>query len=226
MGTPMNGASRLVAEDDLVRDLAVLIVAVSNEVSRFTFKILHTVVLFTEERRDSYSQNDRMVYISNIPYDVRWMEIKDLVREKAGEVVFVEILEDRFGKSKGAAVVEFRDKDSVQKCIDGLHRHQMKDRLVVAKEIRDPTAFFRKVKEDTGVDFLAPNGRLSRGSTGMGEEEEGCADLRSECRRLAPTTPSVSVLYSFANLASKDRCAIASLSLTYDPFSPVSFQLF
>uniref|UniRef100_A0A914UIV7 RRM domain-containing protein n=1 Tax=Plectus sambesii TaxID=2011161 RepID=A0A914UIV7_9BILA len=178
------------------------------------------------ERRDSYSQNDRMVYISNIPYDVRWMEIKDLVREKAGEVVFVEILEDRFGKSKGAAVVEFRDKDSVQKCIDGLHRHQMKDRLVVAKEIRDPTAFFRKVKEDTGVDFLAPNGRLSRGSTGMGEEEEGCADLRSECRRLAPTTPSVSVLYSFANLASKDRCAIASLSLTYDPFSPVSFQLF
>uniref|UniRef100_A0A914VJJ2 Uncharacterized protein n=1 Tax=Plectus sambesii TaxID=2011161 RepID=A0A914VJJ2_9BILA len=31
MGTPMNGASQLVAEDDLVRDLAVLIVAVSNE---------------------------------------------------------------------------------------------------------------------------------------------------------------------------------------------------
>jgi hypothetical protein len=27
-----------------------------------------------------------MVYISNIPYEMRWMEIKDLVREKAGEV--------------------------------------------------------------------------------------------------------------------------------------------
>jgi hypothetical protein len=34
--------------------------------------------------------------------------------------------------------------------------------------LQDPVAFFRKVKEDTGVDFLAPNGRLSRGSTGMG----------------------------------------------------------
>lgn len=31
-------------------------------------------------------RNDRMVYIANIPYDVRWMELKDLVREKAGEV--------------------------------------------------------------------------------------------------------------------------------------------
>lgn len=31
-------------------------------------------------------RNDRMVYISNIPYDVRWMELKDLIREKAGEV--------------------------------------------------------------------------------------------------------------------------------------------
>ncbi|EJW80478.1 hypothetical protein WUBG_08614, partial [Wuchereria bancrofti] len=99
-------------------------------------------------------RNDRMVYIANIPYDVRWMELKDLVREKAGEVNFVELLEDRKGKSKGAAVVEFREKESVQRCVDALHRYPMNDRLLTAKEIRDPVAFFRKVKEDTGVDFL------------------------------------------------------------------------
>ncbi|VDM24447.1 unnamed protein product [Toxocara canis] len=95
-----------------------------------------------------------MVYISNIPYDVRWMELKDLVREKAGEVNFVEILEDRNGKSKGAAVVEFREKDSVQRCVETLHRYPLNDRMLTAKEIRDPIAFFRKVKDDTGVDFL------------------------------------------------------------------------
>ncbi|VDM97110.1 unnamed protein product [Thelazia callipaeda] len=100
------------------------------------------------------ARNDRMVYIANIPYDVRWMELKDLVREKAGEVNFVELLEDRKGKSKGAAVVEFREKESVQRCVDALHRYPMNDRLLTAKEIRDPVAFFRKVKEDTGVDFL------------------------------------------------------------------------
>ncbi|VDK44826.1 unnamed protein product [Anisakis simplex] len=99
-------------------------------------------------------RNDRMVYISNIPYDVRWMELKDLVREKAGEVNFVEILEDRNGKSKGSAVVEFREKDSVQRCVEALHRYPLNDRMLAAKEIRDPIAFFRKVKEDTGVDFM------------------------------------------------------------------------
>lgn len=44
-----------------------------------------------------------MVYISNVPYTVRWMELKDLVREKAGEVNFVEMLETGDGKSKGCA---------------------------------------------------------------------------------------------------------------------------
>uniref|UniRef100_A0A183F1F9 RRM domain-containing protein n=1 Tax=Gongylonema pulchrum TaxID=637853 RepID=A0A183F1F9_9BILA len=38
------------------------------------------------DSRRSGMRNDRMVYIANIPYDVRWMELKDLVREKAGEV--------------------------------------------------------------------------------------------------------------------------------------------
>uniref|UniRef100_A0A915ACG6 RRM domain-containing protein n=2 Tax=Parascaris univalens TaxID=6257 RepID=A0A915ACG6_PARUN len=115
-----------------------------------------------EGSRRSY-RNDRMVYISNIPYDIRWMELKDLIREKAGEVNFVEILEDRNGKSKGAAVVEFREKDSVQRCVDALHRYPLNDRMLSAKEIRDPIAFFRKVKDDTGVDFL--NGLHGRSQT-------------------------------------------------------------
>uniref|UniRef100_A0A0N5AQN7 Myelin expression factor 2 n=1 Tax=Syphacia muris TaxID=451379 RepID=A0A0N5AQN7_9BILA len=99
-------------------------------------------------------RSEGMVYICNIPYDVRWMELKDLVREKAGEVIFVEILEERNGKSKGAAVVEFRQKESVRRCIENLHRFPMKDRLLSVKEIRDPVAFFRKIKDGTGIDFL------------------------------------------------------------------------
>jgi hypothetical protein len=46
---------------------------------------------------------ERMVSITNIPYDVKWMELKDLLRNNAGETQFVEILEHRDGKSKGAA---------------------------------------------------------------------------------------------------------------------------
>ncbi|VDK37210.1 unnamed protein product [Gongylonema pulchrum] len=73
---------------------------------------------------------------------------------KPFKVNFVELLEDRKGKSKGAAVIEFRERESVQRCVENLHRYPLKDRLLTAKEIRDPVAFFRKVKEDTGIDFL------------------------------------------------------------------------
>lgn len=48
----------------------------------------------------------------------------------------MELLEDRNGKSKGAAVVEFRERESVQRCVDTLHRYELKDRLLTAKEIR------------------------------------------------------------------------------------------
>lgn len=48
----------------------------------------------------------------------------------------MELLEDRNGKSKGAAVIEFREKESVQRCVDALHRYPLKDRLLTAKEIR------------------------------------------------------------------------------------------
>lgn len=49
---------------------------------------------------------------------------------------FVEILEDRNGKSKGSAVVEFREKESVERCVEALHRFVMNDRMLTAKEIR------------------------------------------------------------------------------------------
>ncbi|KHJ48888.1 hypothetical protein D918_01193 [Trichuris suis] len=99
--------------------------------------------------------SDKMVYISNIPYDVRWMELKDLVREKAGDVAYVEMIENFDGKSKGCAVVEFRDREAAKKCVETMHRMMLKDRSIVVKEIREPERFFKKVKDETGIDFFA-----------------------------------------------------------------------
>lgn len=31
-------------------------------------------------------KSDRMVYLSNLPWELKWMELKDIIREKAGEV--------------------------------------------------------------------------------------------------------------------------------------------
>ncbi|VDP23482.1 unnamed protein product [Soboliphyme baturini] len=104
---------------------------------------------------DKSGNSDKMVYISNIPYDITWMELKDMVREKAGDVAFVEMIETAGGKSKGCAVVEFKDSESAKKCVEQMHRMQVKDRFIVVKEIRDPDRFFKKVNDETGIDLLS-----------------------------------------------------------------------
>lgn len=52
------------------------------------------------------------------------------------QVNFVEVLQDRIGKSKGCAVVDFKTRDDAMKCVENLHRIELRGRLIVAKEIR------------------------------------------------------------------------------------------
>ncbi|NXD06333.1 MYEF2 factor, partial [Nothocercus nigrocapillus] len=48
--------------------------------------------------------NRNRVFISNIPYDMKWQAIKDLMRERVGEVTYVELFKDAEGKSRVSAV--------------------------------------------------------------------------------------------------------------------------
>ncbi|KAJ8374595.1 hypothetical protein SKAU_G00051750 [Synaphobranchus kaupii] len=43
------------------------------------------------------------VFVSNIPFDVKWQALKDLMKEKVGEVTYVEHLMDAEGKSRVSA---------------------------------------------------------------------------------------------------------------------------
>ncbi|CAD5209944.1 unnamed protein product [Bursaphelenchus xylophilus] len=106
--------------------------------------------------------SDKMVYFTNLAYDMSWMDLKDVIRDKGGEVQFVELLKNKDGKSKGVAVVEFTSKESAQKTIEVLHRENIRGRVISAKEIRDPQAFFRKIKEESGIDFLKDNNKRDR----------------------------------------------------------------
>jgi RNA recognition motif-containing protein len=90
----------------------------------------------TDRKPVFHENSDRMVYISNLPYEMKWNVLKDLIREKSGELAHVEVLEDRNGKSKGCAVAEFDSKQAAIKSIDSLHRQDVSGRLIVVKEIR------------------------------------------------------------------------------------------
>lgn len=70
------------------------------------------------------------VFISNIPYDMKWQAIKDLMREKVGEVTYVELFKDAEGKSRGCGVVEFKDEEFVKKALDAMSKYDLSGRAL------------------------------------------------------------------------------------------------
>ncbi|KAF5301539.1 hypothetical protein FQR65_LT08844 [Abscondita terminalis] len=74
------------------------------------------------------------VYVSNIPYEYRWQDLKDLFRNQVGDVSFVELFVDEADKPRGCGIVEFSDNDSVKKCLEVMHRFELKGRKLVIKE--------------------------------------------------------------------------------------------
>ncbi|KAE8617777.1 hypothetical protein XENTR_v10009197 [Xenopus tropicalis] len=73
-------------------------------------------------------QSRNRVFISNIPYDMKWQAIKDLMRDKVGEVTYVELFKDAEGKSRGSGVVEFRDMEYVTKAVEVMNKHDLNGR--------------------------------------------------------------------------------------------------
>ncbi|CAH1183251.1 unnamed protein product [Phaedon cochleariae] len=85
-----------------------------------------------EVRSMKSSQN--RVYVSNIPYEYRWQDIKDLFRDQVGDVQFVELFIDDNDKPKGSGIVEFSDSASVDKALDIMQRYEVKGRKLVVKD--------------------------------------------------------------------------------------------
>ncbi|XP_054717152.1 myelin expression factor 2-like isoform X2 [Uloborus diversus] len=85
------------------------------------------------DARHSSSSNSRRVFVNNIPFECRWMEIKDLFREKVGDVTFVDMFEDDGGKFKGCGVVEFKDHEAAMKAVEKMHKHEIRGRMLNVK---------------------------------------------------------------------------------------------
>lgn len=78
---------------------------------------------------------DRRIYVSNIPYDFRWQDLKDLFRTEVGKVAHVELFTDESEKPRGCGIVEFEDSDSVKIAVEKMHRFDIKGRKLVVKEV-------------------------------------------------------------------------------------------
>ncbi|KAM9698588.1 LOW QUALITY PROTEIN: myelin expression factor 2-like [Dama dama] len=89
--------------------------------------------------------NRNRVFISNIPYDMKWA-IKDRMREKVGEVPYVELFKDAEGKSRGCGVVEFKDEEFVKKALETMNKYDLSGRPLNIKEL-DFKVGWKKLKE-------------------------------------------------------------------------------
>jgi len=86
---------------------------------------------------DRSDPQDRRVYVSNIPYECKWMNLKDIFKEKVGEVAFVELYDDEKGKPKGCGIVEFKLKEDAKKAVEILHQYEISGRKIMVREERE-----------------------------------------------------------------------------------------
>ena len=68
---------------------------------------------------------------------MKWQSLKDLVKEKVGEVTYVEVLMDAEGKSRRCAVVEFKMEESMKKAAEVLNNDSLSGRPLKVKEDPD-----------------------------------------------------------------------------------------
>ncbi|XP_037807340.1 myelin expression factor 2 [Lucilia sericata] len=85
-------------------------------------------------RDRSRERRNCRIYISNIPYDYRWQDLKDLFRRVVGSVEYVELFHDESGKARGCGIVEFKDPDNVEKALEKMNRYEVNGRELVVKE--------------------------------------------------------------------------------------------
>lgn len=77
---------------------------------------------------------DRRVFISNIPFEMKWQEVKDMFRDEVGDVTYVELFNDESGKARGCGILEFATEELAKKAVEKMHRHELRGRKLVVKE--------------------------------------------------------------------------------------------
>lgn len=87
-----------------------------------------------ERDRSANRGISKRIYVSNIPYEYRWQDLKDLFRRVVGTVEFVELFVDESNKARGCGIVEFKDAENVQKALEKMNRYELNGREIVVKE--------------------------------------------------------------------------------------------
>lgn len=90
--------------------------------------------VLTKKPSKDFDERVRL-HISNVPYEMKWQELKDLFREKVGEEVnFVEIYNGTDGRPSGVGVIEVKNHVLAQKAMHAMHRTEVRGRMIIVRE--------------------------------------------------------------------------------------------
>ena len=90
---------------------------------------------------------EKTVFVSNVPYEVKWPELKDLFKSKIGEIHFCEIFE-KDNRSLGVGTIEFKLLEDAEKAVELMNQYDMGTRKITVRMDTDGSRT-RKAKEMT-----------------------------------------------------------------------------
>lgn len=88
-----------------------------------------------DDDTDDEGSADRRVYVGNLPWSVKWQELKDHMRA-AGEVERAVVLESN-GRSKGCGIVTYATEEEAQRAIEMLNDSELEGRKIFVREDRE-----------------------------------------------------------------------------------------
>jgi len=101
----------------------------------------------SDRRGRNFASRDCRVYVTNIPYELKWQELKDIMR-KVGDVQYVEMISDNRGQPRGTAVVEFTRADDASTAVKELDDYEVLGRKLKVREDRvDDDKYERQLRQ-------------------------------------------------------------------------------
>lgn len=108
---------------------------------------------------------EKTVYVSNIPYTTRWTDLKDLFRDKVGDIMFCEVFE-KDGKSLGVGSVEFSNEKDADRAVNIMNQYEMGSRRI---SVRLDAEGFKTRQAKAQTKEREKNSRSSQSSSGMAQ---------------------------------------------------------
>lgn len=158
---------------------------------------------------------ERTCYVSNIPYDIRWTDLKDLFREKCQlEPLYCEVYE-RDGKSLGIATIEFRSESDAEKVVEKMHHYELGGRKISVRI--DGEGFkTRQAREMAGESYLSGG---SGGKNGSGTSNSSSSNINTDSAAAATLLAST-LASSLTNSAGPNLLSLLGIGAPPVPVQP------